>query len=111
MTGENRIGTWADNEDENTLERTVWAYSQDDNIASSIKITGAAQIGTDRYEISPNSADIAIAAGTATNLDKNKVDNFDKNDGERSTVTVEYDNFADGSISSISGDILSAYAG
>ena len=111
LTGENRIGTWADNEDENTLERTVWAYSQDDNIASSIKITGAAQIGTDRYEISPNSADIAIAAGTATNLDKNKVDNFDKNDGERSTVTVEYDNFADGSISSISGDILSAYAG
>ena len=111
LTGENHIGTWADNEDENTLERTVWAYSQDDDIASSIKITGAAQIGTDRYAISPNSADIAIAAGTATNLDKNKVDNFDKNDGKRSTVTVEYDNFADGSISSISGDILSAYAG
>ena len=108
LTGENHIGTWADNEDENTLERTVWAYSQDDDIASSIKITGAAQIGTDRYEISPNSADIAIAAGTATDLNKNKVDNFN---GERSTVTVEYDNFADGSISSISGDILSAYAG
>ena len=108
LTGENRIGTWADNEDENTLERTVWAYSQDDNIASSIKITGAAQIGTDRYEISPNSADVAIAAGTATNLDKEKVDGFN---GERSIVTVEYDNFADGSISSISGDILSAYAG
>ena len=108
LTGENYIGTWADNEDENTLERTVWAYSQDDDIASSIKITGAAQIGTDRYEISPNSADVAIAAGTATDLNKGKVDSFN---GKRSTVTVEYDNFADGSISSISGDILSAYAG
>ena len=108
LTGENHIGTWANNEDENTLERTVWAYRQDDDIASTIKIIGAAQIGTDRYETSPNSADIAIAAGTATDLNKNKVDNFN---GERSTVTVEYDNFADGSISSISGDILSAYAG
>ena len=108
LTGENHIGTWANNEDENTLERTVWAYAKEDNVASSIKITGAAQIGTDRYEISPNSADVAIAAGTATNLNKNKVDKFN---GERSTVTVEYDNFADGGYSSISGDILSAYAG
>ena len=31
--------------------------------------------------------------------------------GRSSAVTVEYDNFADGSISAISGDILSAYAG
>ena len=108
LTGENYIGTWADNTKDEYLERTVWAYAKENNVASTIKITGAAQIGTDRYEISPNSADVAIAAGTATDLNKNKVDNFN---GERSAVTVEYDNFADGIISSISGDILSAYAG
>ena len=108
LTGENYIGTWADNTKDEYLERTVWAYAKEDNVASTIKITGAAQIGTDRYEISPNSADVAIAAGTATDLNKKKVDNFN---GERSAVTVEYDNFADGIISSISGDILSAYAG
>ena len=108
LTGENYIGTWADNTKDEYLERTVWAYSQEDDVASTIKITGAAQIGTDRYEISPNSADVAIAAGTATKLDKEKVDSFE---GKRSTVTVEYDNFADGGFSSISGDILSAYAG
>ena len=112
LTGENYIGTWADNTKDEYLERTVWAYAKEDNVASTIKITGAAQIGTDRYKISPNSADVAIAAGTATDLDKEKVDGFA---GERSTVTVEYDNFTDGTdgirSSSISGDILSAYAG
>lgn len=110
LTGENYIGTWANSEDKYTLERTVWAYSQADDVASTIKITGAAKIGTDNYAISPNSADVAIAAGTATKLDKTKVDSFDEND-KRSTVTVEYDNFAGGGYSSISGDILSAYAG
>ena len=73
LTGENKIGTWADNRDSNTLERTVWAYSSDDTIGSSISFDGAVQIGTDSYSSSPNSADVAIAAGTATDLTKNDV--------------------------------------
>ena len=108
LTGENKIGTWADNNDANTLERTVWAYSSDDKIGSSISFDGAVQIGTDSYSSSPNSADVAIAAGTATGLIESNVIGFN---GERSTVTVKYDNFSDGNRSSISGDILSAYAG
>ena len=117
LTGENKIGTWADNRDSNTLERTVWAYSSDDTIGSSISFDGAVQIGTDSYSSSPNSADVAIAAGTATDLTKDKVDGFvnDPN-AKRSTVTIEYDDFknAEGNYagsSYISGDILSAYAG
>ena len=108
LTGENKIGTWANSKDANTLERTVWAYSSDDTIGSSISFDGAVQIGTDSYSVSPNSADVAIAAGTATDLTKNDVVGFN---GKRSTVTVKYDNFSDGNRSSISGDILSAYAG
>lgn len=115
LTGENEIGTWADSGDSSTLERTVWAYSVDDTVGSSINITGASIIGTDRYSTSPNSADVAIAAGTATDLSKSDVKNFvneEKNgNAERSTVTFKYDNFDDGKSSSISGDILSAYAG
>ena len=108
LTGENYIGTWAKSKDANTLERTVWAYSSDDKIGSSINFDGAVQIGTDSYSSSPNSADVAIAAGTATGLIESNVIGFN---GERSTVTVKYDNFSDGNRSSISGDILSAYAG
>lgn len=29
LTGENTVGTWANFNDDNTLERTVWAYSDD----------------------------------------------------------------------------------
>lgn len=108
LTGENTVGTWAKSTDANTLERTVWAYSSDDKIGSSISFDGAVQIGTDSYSSSPNSADVAIAAGTATGLIASDVIGFK---GERSTVTVKYDNFSDGNRSSISGDILSAYAG
>lgn len=117
LTGENTVGTWAKSTDVNTLERTVWAYSSDDTIGSSISFDGAVQIGTDSYSSSPNSADVAIAAGTATDLTKDKVDGFvnDPN-AKRSTVTIEYDDFknAEGNYagsSYISGDILSAYAG
>lgn len=111
LTGENYIGTYADNTDKDTLERTVWAYNE-----GTIDITGAAQIGTDRYDSSPNSADVAIAAGTATNLTKDIVDKYDETDNPRATVTVNYDDFKDEngvsiSKSNISGDILSAYAG
>lgn len=117
LTGENKIDTWADNRDSNTLERTVWAYSSDDTIGSSISFDGAVQIGTDSYSSSPNSADVAIAAGTATDLTKDKVDGFvNVPNAKRSTVTIEYDDFknAEGNYagsSYISGDILSAYAG
>lgn len=115
LSGENFVGTWANNTDVNKLERTVWAYSAEDTVGSSINITGASVIGTDRYDLSPNSADVAIAAGTATDLIKSDVKNFvneEKNgNAERSTVTFKYDNFDDGKSSSISGDILAAYAG
>ncbi len=103
LTGENYIGTYADNTDKNTLERTVWAYDE-----GTINITGAAHIGTDRYSLSPNSADVAVAAGTATGLTPDKVTGFN---GTRAEVNVKYNDFANGSASSISGDILSAYAG
>ena len=111
VTGENYIGTYADSGNDDMLERTVWAYNE-----GTIDITGAAQIGTDRYDSSPNSADVAIAAGTATNLTKDIVDNYDETDNPRATVTVNYDDFKDEngvsiSKSNISGDILSAYAG
>ena len=117
LTGENTVGTWAKSTDANTLERTVWAYSSDDTIGSSISFDGAVQIGTDSYSSSPNSADVAIAAGTATDLTKDKVDGFvNAPNAKRSTVTIEYDDFknAEGNYagsSYISGDILSAYAG
>lgn len=117
LTGENSIGTWADSKDANTLERTVWAYSSDETIGSSINFDGAVQIGTDSYSVSPNSADVAIAAGTATDLTKEDVDRFINDpDVKRSIVTIEYDDFKDAEgnyagSSYISGDILSAYAG
>ena len=103
LTGANYIGTYADNTDRDTLERTVWAYDE-----GAINITGASHIGTDRYSLSPNSADVAVAAGTATGLTYTMVDEFD---GTRAEVNVKYDDFANSSASSISGDILSAYAG
>lgn len=112
VTGENYIGTYADSGNDDMLERTVWAYSGNDEIASTVNINGASIIGTDNYKLSPNSADVAIAAGTATDLDKNQVDDFVNNPkAERSTVTFKYDNFDDGKSSAISGDILAAYAG
>lgn len=111
LDGNNIIGTWADSGKDAMLERTVWAYNE-----GTIDITGAAQIRTDRYDSSPNSADVAIAAGTATKLTKYIVDNYDETDNPRATVTVNYDDFKDEngvsiSKSNISGDILSAYAG
>lgn len=111
LDGNNIIGTWADSGKDAMLERTVWAYNE-----GTIDITGATQIRTDRYDSSPNSADVAIAAGTATKLTKDIVDNYDETDNPRATVTVNYDDFKDEngvsiSKSNISGDILSAYAG
>lgn len=108
VSGErNVIRTYADYDKPEELERVVWAYDTAD-----IKIDGASIIGTDTYEKSRNSNDIAIAAGTATNLTADEV-NAPVTD--RATVTLNYDNFTtnDGkqAVSEITGDILSAYAG
>ena len=101
---QNVIRTYAENPaDPNTLERTIWAYDKAD-----ITIDGQTYISTDRYEKTDeaqkgNSADIAIAAGTATGLNKDLVDAYVP---DRATVSVKYD-----TTSTITGDILSAYAG
>ena len=93
----------ADPSDTGTLERAVWAYD-----GANIEINGSTLISTDRYDETltaqqGNSADIAIAAGTAVNLTNEQVL---ANAAPKSTVTLNY-----GAGSSITGDILSAYAG
>ena len=103
LNGENHIGTWADYNDDDTLERTVWAYEE-----GSVNITGASYIRTNNYELSPKSADVAVAAGTATGLTEDMVNNFN---GTRAEVNINYSDFADGGRSYIQGDILAAYAG
>lgn len=102
MTGEqNIIRTYADSSQEDTiLERAVWAYE-----GSDITIDGSTLISTDSYDLSHNSADIAIAAGTAVNLEEEDF-NTPIEDGARAKVTLNY-----GAGSSITGDVLSAYAG
>ena len=110
---QNVFRTYAANPtDTGTLERVLWAYKGAD-----IDIDGATFISTDRYKetsaVQPgNSADIAIAAGTATNL-TDEIVNAPITD--RATVTLNYENFtdSDGTVyqSSITGDILAAYAG
>lgn len=93
--------------DEYTSERVVWAYDTAD-----INIDGYTNISTTLYKESPNSKDIAIAAGTAIGLSEQLVNAPVK---DRATVTLTYDNFKtnDGKevMSNITGDILSAYAG
>ena len=108
LSGINNIQTYyAAPSDEGTSERAVWAYDK-----ANINIDGYTYISTYDYENSPNSMDIAIAAGTATNLDKDEVNAPVK---DHATVTLTYDNFKtnDGKevMSNITGDILSAYAG
>ncbi len=103
LSGINYIYTYANKDDTGiagTLERAVWAYDKAD-----IEIEGSTYIGTDHYEQSANSDDIAIAAGTATNLTKEDVFNMPA-DTDLATVTLRY-----GAGSKIQGDILAAYAG
>ena len=93
----------ADPTDTGTLERTIWAYK-----GANIEINGSTLVSTDRYDETSasqknNSADIAIAAGTAVNLTNEQVL---ANADLKSKVTLNY-----GAGSSIIGDILSAYAG
>ena len=110
LTGENHIGTWADNTKPEYLERTVWAYSDDKQVGSSINLTGAVDIRTDSYDISPKSADVAVAAGTATGLTEKIVNDFGKDDNDkRSVVNIKYTDTGKANI--IEGDILAAYAG
>ena len=112
LTGENTVGTWANFNDDNTLERTVWAYSDDKKVGSTINLTGAADIRTNNYELSPKSADVAVAAGTATGLTAEIVNGFGKYaDDKRSVVNINYADSATGRRSYIQGDILAAYAG
>ncbi|MBM6704805.1 autotransporter outer membrane beta-barrel domain-containing protein [Sutterella massiliensis] len=107
LDGRNIIRTYADNLNEDQLERTVWAYDSAD-----ITLHGWTSISTDRYETSPNSLDIAIAAGTAVNLTSDLVN---APVADRAVVTLEYDTFGSNGepqrISNITGDILAAYAG
>ena len=101
VTGaQNVIRSYAESDDHDTLERVVWAYDK-----ANITIDGTTFISTDSYQKSSNSLDIAIAAGTATNLDKETVDK-ELTEDERAKVTLHY-----GEGSAITGDILSAYAG
>ena len=103
---QNIIGTSADNTNENELERVIWAYN-----GANINIDGMTVIKTDRYTTSPNSLDVAIAAGSATGLD---AETIGKPVDDRATVTLKYDNYNDGEKtyqSYINGDILAAYAG
>lgn len=83
------------------LERVVWAYDTAD-----INITGLTAISTDSYDLATNSKDIAVVAGTATGLDKLSEDKILSYSGDRANVNINYE-----SDSSITGDILSAYAG
>ena len=98
VTGNNTILSYADVDKPEDLERVVWAYKTAD-----IAIDGTTIISTDTYDKSTNSNDIAIAAGTATGLNKDLVDAYVP---DRATVSVKYD-----TTSTITGDILSAYAG
>ena len=108
VSGINNFRTYYSNPlDSYTSERVVWAYDTAD-----INIDGYTNISTTLYNESPNSKDIAIAAGTATNL---KADDVNAPVEDCATVTLNYDNFTtnDGkqAVSEITGDILSAYAG
>lgn len=116
LTGDNTVATWADYNDNDTLERTIWAYSDDKKVGSTINLTGAAHIRTNNYELSPKSADVAVAAGTATGLTAEIVNDFgkdadDKRSDKRSVVNINYADSATGGRSYIQGDILAAYAG
>ncbi len=101
----NLLGTYADSSSDD-LERVVWAYDTAD-----ISIDGATAISTDSYDKATNSKDIAIAAGTATGLDELGAEAIKNYTGDRAVVNVNYNDFVEGGKSSITGDILAAYAG
>ena len=96
----NILGTYAVSSSDD-LERVVWAYDMAD-----IDITGLTAISTDSYDLATNSKDIAVVAGTATGLEELSADEILGYSGDRANVDINYE-----SDSSITGDILSAYAG
>lgn len=97
LSGVNNIQTYYDDpSDTHTSERAVWAYKGAD-----ITIEGNTVISTSSYESSPNDMDIAIAAGTSTNIN----DPIDM-----ANVNLKYENY-NGAKSFIQGDILAAYGG
>lgn len=106
LSGVNDIQIYyVDPNDKHTSERAVWAYKGAD-----ITIDGNTNISTSSYESSPNDMDIAIAAGTATGLDKDDFDDEVLGNLDIANVTLNYENNGE-SKSSITGDILSAYGG
>lgn len=88
--------------DKNYSRRAVWAYNGAD-----INITGGVQIKADYSAqddpTGKNSTNMAIVAGTATDVTS---ENVNAEISDRAAVTVNYD-----SESAITGDIVSAYAG
>ena len=105
LSGKNTILTYADKGDNTTAERSVWAYDK-----GKINVDGYTYISTNEYDKSPNSMDVAVAAGTATNLNKDSFDNYPVKDEELAKVNINYANDGN-SMSYINGDILAAYAG
>lgn len=106
VSGINNIQTsYKKPSDDTTSERAVWAYNK-----ANIDIDGYTYISTYDYENSPNSMDIAIAAGTATNLDKGDFTNDKLTEAGLANVKLDYENY-NGYKSQVRGDILSAYAG
>ena len=113
LSGINNIQTYYDDpEDTHTSERAVWAYK-----GANINIDGLTTIKTYLYKKSPNSMDLAIAAGTATNLDFDTVNANNPEEG-MAIVDIDYDSYTyddNGvertAVSSIEGDILAAYGG
>lgn len=106
VSGINNIQTYYnDPSDPTTSERAVWAYNGGD-----ITITGATSIGTTLYSKSPNSKDIAVAAGTAVGLEKEDFYENALNGLDISYANLNYEN-DNGVKSYIEGDILAAYGG
>ena len=106
VNGINTIQTYyEDPSDGTTSERAVWAYDGGD-----ITITGATSIGTTLYSESPNSKDIAIAAGTATGLNESSFSADELNALDKAEVNLNYENY-NGVKSYVEGDILAAYGG
>ena len=104
LSGVNDIRTYYDDpKDEHTSERAVWAYKGAD-----ITIDGLTNISTYAYNIPPENRDIAIAAGTATELTDKDFTDTALEEVQKNLATVNL-NYKAGS--SISGDILAAYGG
>ena len=102
LSGVNNIQTYyGDTNDEHTSERAVWAYK-----GANITLDGVTNISTYKYEVSPEDKDIAIAAGTATELDKDDFTEEALSKVEMANVNLNYQ-----AGSTITGDILAAYGG